>query len=285
MPLTDYGRFESQHETGTFDHNGCRLTYAWMGDGPPLVLVNGMGGDFKLFYRIFLDLSEDYRVIGYNHRGEVGDGTIPGGFSHDDLVDDFAALCDHLQLDSFHLLGFSFGGTVAQRYVIDHPGKASSLILSSAFARRPLLWYERWLTHLVWSTGLPVHRMPGRRLFSRFTHCRHLYRIDPERVCFLCDHSMETPSRTLVRRAMLIDQFDIRSRLNENDCPVLLLRGERDGIVPTKFSEELKQYLTGAMETSFPDVGHFLPLSVPDEFNSTLKTFLSEVNIPARVAR
>jgi hypothetical protein len=53
--------------------------------------------------------------------------------------------------------------------------------------------------------------------------------FDPSRFDFLIDSSGTLPLRDLARRAFAVHSFDVVARLNQIECPVMLLRTEGEG--------------------------------------------------------
>jgi pimeloyl-ACP methyl ester carboxylesterase len=114
--------------------NGIELAYTRTGasveGSPPLVLVHGFMGNSRTWDPVIKDVSSNRAVLTYDHRGH-GESTNTGdadSYTFAQLVADFAALVDGLDLDRFHLLGHSMGGIVAMRYAVAHPERVTSLI-------------------------------------------------------------------------------------------------------------------------------------------------------------
>src|SRR5690242_14177421 len=116
--------------------NGIELYYESFGQGEPLVLIMGIGGQMILWDEDFCRVlaAKGFRVIRFDNR-DVGESSkldelptllpkdvlkrkllgrpIPG-YTLDDLADDTAGLLDALEISSAHIVGMSFGGMVAQ---------------------------------------------------------------------------------------------------------------------------------------------------------------------------
>ena len=95
---------------------GSELHYERRGQGPPLLLIQGMGANGTHWGEPFpAELERDFELILYDHRGigrsaplEGGAVTIPG------LAGDALALLDALEVGAAHVLGVSMGGMVAR---------------------------------------------------------------------------------------------------------------------------------------------------------------------------
>ncbi len=143
--------------------NGIRLEYESMGEGPPLVLVMGVGAQLihwpDGFYRMLS--SRGLRVIRFDNR-DSGLSTIlstkpppvfttvgqvllrrrvQAPYTLWDMADDLVGLLDALDIDSAHVVGMSMGGMIAQCAAIAHPRRLRSLTsMSSTTGDRRVSW-------------------------------------------------------------------------------------------------------------------------------------------------
>lgn len=108
---------------------GSRIAYRTVGSGPPMLLLNRMRGTLDTWDPLFLDeVARSNRVITVDYPG-VGysGGMLPAEIGE---AADFAlAFVDALGIDRFALLGWSWGGTVAQTLLVEHPGRATHVVL------------------------------------------------------------------------------------------------------------------------------------------------------------
>ena len=113
-----------------FDVEGTQ----YVPDGPVLrekptllLLHGGPGFDHSAFRPFFGRLSDIAQVIYYDHRGHGrSDRRPPEEWTLDTFADDVVRLCDALGIVKPIVLGQSFGGFVAQRYLERHPDRAVS---------------------------------------------------------------------------------------------------------------------------------------------------------------
>lgn len=111
------------------DVAGNRIAYRSIGAGAPMILLNRMRGTLDTWDPLFLDelaranrvITVDYPGIGYSAGELPTDTGQAAGF-----VRTFA---DALAIDRFVLLGWSWGGTVAQTFLVEHPGRATHVVL------------------------------------------------------------------------------------------------------------------------------------------------------------
>lgn len=101
--------------------NGTRLRVEEAGTGEPLVLVHGSWNDRHVWAGIEELLADRFRVVRYDRRGHTDseDGAAPGTRRDDE--DDLAALIETLGLAPAHVVGNSFGGSVALGLAVRRP--------------------------------------------------------------------------------------------------------------------------------------------------------------------
>jgi len=118
------------------DVNDIRLYYETSGNGPPIVLVTGFGGDVSFWKRASEILSEKFTVITIDNRG-AGKTSYSGNFTLDDIAEDIVCLIGDLGLDKVSVLGWSMGSHIAQKVALKMPEKVTALILVSSYRYRP----------------------------------------------------------------------------------------------------------------------------------------------------
>ena len=96
--------------SGTVRTNGQELYYEIHGDGPPLVLVMGIGYDSSLWtLQQVPELSTRFRVVLLDNRDAGRSSRADHPYTIADMADDVAGLLDALDIHRTHLLGLSMG--------------------------------------------------------------------------------------------------------------------------------------------------------------------------------
>ena len=105
--------------------------YEIHGSGDPVLAINGTGGDLRDNpIRGKGLLESNFQVLMYDQRG-LGQTSKPDvAYSMADYADDAAALMGALGWTSAHVVGTSFGGMVAQHFVLRHPSRVNRLVLA-----------------------------------------------------------------------------------------------------------------------------------------------------------
>lgn len=110
--------------------NGLELYWELSGQaGDPLVLVHGSWGDHHGWDRIVPALARSFRVLTYDRRGHSqSEGSTGQGSVRED-VSDLGVLIEHLGLAPAHILGNSFGGSIALRLAAERPELFRSVLV------------------------------------------------------------------------------------------------------------------------------------------------------------
>ena len=114
---------------------GSELHVERRGDGPPLLLIQGMGANCVHWGEPFLrELERDFELVLYDHPGIGRSGPCDGDVTTAGLAADALALLDALRIERAHVLGFSMGGMVAQELALRAPQRVATLVLVGTMA-------------------------------------------------------------------------------------------------------------------------------------------------------
>jgi 3-oxoadipate enol-lactonase len=108
--------------------NGVTLHYHYRpGAGVPVVFLNSLGTDFRIWDGVIAGLGADVPVLCLDKRGHglSDEGPVTMAL----LVEDVAALMDHLGLSHAVICGVSVGGMIAQGLAAARPDLAAGLVL------------------------------------------------------------------------------------------------------------------------------------------------------------
>jgi 3-oxoadipate enol-lactonase len=108
------------------------ICYDLSGDGPRLLKIWGTGGDLRRAPTDFdRCLATRFTVLAFDQRGMGRSGKPARDYTMADYADDAAGLMDAVGWNSAALLGYSFGGMVAQEFALRHPQRVTRLVLMS----------------------------------------------------------------------------------------------------------------------------------------------------------
>jgi 3-oxoadipate enol-lactonase len=253
------------------------LYYETAGDGPPLLLLHGLGSSSADWALQLPEFSAHFRVIGVDLRGH-GRSHAPRGarsYTIAQMAEDVAALLAQLGEPPAHVVGLSLGGCTGQILAARHPDCVRSLVLCNTFARlRPdSLRGAARLLRRVWLFGtapMPaVAEYVAAGLFPK-PEQRAIY---VEAVTRL-SRNQKSPYLASMRA---VAGFDSRALLRDIRCPTLVIAGDRDLTVPRSAMLALARAIPGAQFTLIEDSGHATPYDQPEEFNRSVLAFLDRV--------
>ena len=125
------GRMLSPEVSFFSGRDGVRLAYREVGEGRPLVLLQGFTGDATLWLRdgqAEAIAAKGHRVImpDFRGHGRSGKPQDASAYPPDVLTDDGLALIEHLGLDDYDLGGYSLGARIVVRMLVRGatPGRA-----------------------------------------------------------------------------------------------------------------------------------------------------------------
>ena len=103
------------------------------GEGVPVVFLNSLGTDFRIWDDVVRQLAPHTHVLCMDKRGHGLSDDAP--ISMDLLVQDVAALMDHIGLTSAVICGVSVGGMIAQGLAASRPDLVAGLVLCCTGAK------------------------------------------------------------------------------------------------------------------------------------------------------
>ncbi|MEJ6022754.1 alpha/beta fold hydrolase [Ramlibacter sp. PS4R-6] len=257
---------------------------AAMREKPTLICMHGGPGfDHTSFKPAFSQLADVAQIVYYDHRGHGRSDRRPREeWTLDTWADDIVRLCDALGIEKPIVLGQSFGGMVAQKYIARHPGHPGKVVISSTSPRwvlqRKLDAFgrkggekARQATEAYWSN-------PSAETFQVYWDtCRHLYNTQPARDAMGGDRVTMNKDILLDFAANEIRTMDLAPGLARAQCPVLVMAGEEDPICDITDAEEIVAALPKQLVqfARFPNVGHGAWRDDPEAAFAVLRRFIS----------
>jgi 3-oxoadipate enol-lactonase len=189
------------------------------------------------------------------------------------LADDAKALVDHLGITSFHLMGISMGGMIAQEYALAYPGDLRTVTLACTYAA-PGPFCSRMFA--MWSDMAPVLGVPF--VMRDVTLWAFTQSFFEQRRAELAEFEtamryMDQPVHAYLAQLAVIQNHDTSARLGEITAPALVLAGEEDILIPVALSRRLHEGIPGS-EWATTKGGHGCVWEHPAEFNQTYLDFV-----------
>ncbi len=119
-------------EERELDWRGTRLRYAAGGDGPPLVLVHGLGGTIENWRALAPSLAARHRVLVPDLPGHGRSSPLPDARDVDALAEAVLGIADAEEIGGAVWIGHSLGGVVALRAAVLRPASVRGIVLAAA---------------------------------------------------------------------------------------------------------------------------------------------------------
>ena len=267
-------------QSGTVQTNGQELYYELHGEGPPLVLVMGIGYDSSLWTLAQVPvLSTQFQVILVDNRDAGRSSKARHPYKIADMADDLAGLLDALGIQRSHLLGLSMGGMIAQEFALRHGDRLDRLVLAgtgAAPARSAVDPIQIW--SWVKANDATGDVFGGQQFVSLFsTAFLRNHEAVRDTAELLASNPYPMNPEAYRRQADAYRQFDALDRLAAITAPTLVVVGEQDLLTPPWIAREVAEAIPGARFEVIRGDGssHLVPIECPDEFNRLVLDFLS----------
>jgi pimeloyl-ACP methyl ester carboxylesterase len=261
---------------------GGRIRYFVAGDGPPLVLVHGLGGSATNWSELAPLLAANHRLLIPDLPGHGGSDRLAAVSGLQPYADRVAAVMEGEGIASAPVVGHSLGGLVVLRLALRRPEAVSAIVLAgSAGLSIGGIWLRNLLTAF---TIVRPGRLAGRHrsLVARTPLLRRLVFgfvsvADPVGLAdtavdgFLAGQVLHTDTAS-AWRALRDD--DPREELEHIRCPALLLWGAEDAQLPLGDAFEYARRLRAPLRT-IAGCGHLLIGERPDACARAIEDFLA----------
>lgn len=262
------------------------ISYAYRTSGPegetPLILLNRFRGTMDEWDPAFLDrLATARHVIIFDSVGVARtNGTASEHLSG--WAENAARFIEGLGYEKADILGFSFGGHVAQELTLERPELVRRLIIVGSgagyaeganlsakaieVATKPVNSDDDFL--FLFFRDTPTSQAAGRA---------HLARLRERADAFAATVSAETWKAMLSAGSDVgTAETSLLNRVGEITQPTLVANGNEDVMIPTYQSYALAQAIPDARLIIYPDSGHAFMFQYPELFEDEVIRFLSE---------
>ncbi|MGU7784743.1 alpha/beta fold hydrolase [Burkholderia sp. PU8-34] len=258
------------------DVGGDRIHYVEYGNGPPIVFVHGLAGQWRNFaYLPLQQLGERHRVILIDRPG--AGRSVRGARSQANIYAQartVAGFIDALQLDKPVLVGHSLGGAIALAVGLNHPERVSRLALIAPLTHpeaappgpfRALLIPSKLVRHFVsWTFAIPMTILTGRKAVSAVFAPEAVPHDFPTKgggLLGLRPRSFYATSSDLI--AVPDDLPAMERRYASLALPVDVLYGRSDRILNWRNHGEALAQKSPRVRLRVVDGGHMLPVTIP----------------------
>lgn len=259
--------------------NKLQIHYHIQGDGPPLVLISGLGQTHRFWRELTPQLAQHFQVITFDNRG-MGESKAPFTlrYSVNQLAKDTWGLIQTLGLEQPAILGHSLGAAIAFETTRQHPQEVSKLLMASglypgtrvapaqAGTVKALLGGFGKLHNMV-EQGIRVATSPlfpfeQPQLFEQLVQARL---------------TAQESTRVIMRQSTAGTAYLATDKLKKPfSVPLCLIYGEDDRVTLPENGRRIQTRVPSAQLHIIPKAGHLVPWEQPTLFTQTIINFLKD---------
>lgn len=230
----------------------------------PIIILHGWGLKGSIYKNLInLFKQERFKVFAPDLPGFGSEPLCSSSMNLDNYAEFLDNFIKKNKISKAILIGHSFGGRIAIKYVYKNPQKVSKLILTGV----PIVRNKSFTKKIAF-----VFAIVGGKLLRRFpTQIGEVFRKGLYRAIGEWDYYKAGKLKKVFKN---IIGEDLIQYLKEIKTPVLLVWGRDDRLVPVSDIYKIKKYLLKAEFIIVPNTGHKLPYENPDIFLEAIESFL-----------
>lgn len=254
-------------EYKTLDLGDMHIAYLEGGEGPPLLLLHGIGADKDNWTRVSKYLTPHAHVYAIDLPG-FGESSKPASWHYrvQDQVERVHEIAAALGLAKMHLGGSSMGGFIAASYAAHYPNQVSSLWLidsAGAFSAQPSAMIRR----IQAGEKIPLFASTVDEFDGVLDWCfTHQPFIPPAIKHVLAERQVANYAlNQQVFKDVATDSVPLENQINNLPIPARIVWGEDDRVLDVSAARILQKLLPQSSVFLMPGVGHLPMIERPRE--------------------
>jgi pimeloyl-ACP methyl ester carboxylesterase len=244
-------------QQGYVGHDGARIWYAAYGSGDPVILLHGgLGNSGNWGYQVPALIEAGHRVVVIDSRGHGRSTEDSRRYTYELMAADVLAVMDELLVEKATVVGWSDGACIAMVLAARAPSRVAGVFFFGCNMDPSGTKEIEWPNPTI------------ERSFSRHAKDYAALSATPGQIQAFVDAVSEM-QRTE-------PNYSARD-LAEIRVPVSIVQSEHDEFIKPEHAEYLARSIPGAELVILPGVSHFAPLQRPEQFNTVVRSFLSNV--------
>jgi pimeloyl-ACP methyl ester carboxylesterase len=269
--------------------HGYRRAFVRAGDGPPLLLLHGIGNNCHTWAGVIDRLAESYTVIAPDLLGHGASDKPRGDYSIAAYANGMRDLLSVLGIEQATVVGHSLGGGIALQFAYQFPERCQRLALvgsgglgpelSAGLRAATLPGAELVLTALTGVSGPLRAGMQMLELVGHLSGWKRVRDLAEAGDALLALKDVEARRAFLRTLRGVVDAHGqavtaVDRLYLANSIPMLVIWGSRDPIVPARHAETVRTLVPTARVEVFAGAGHWPHLDEPDRFCDVLLDFV-----------
>lgn len=257
------------------EHDGATLHFEVDGDGPPILLIMGLGYPMDAWWRVLPWLQAEFTCIRFDNRGVGRTGpTAQQPYSVEQMAGDALVVLDTAGFPRAHVWGVSMGGTIAQELAIEDPQAVDRLILGCTHpGGSDAIFSDDVRAMLANRSGLTPRHAADVSVPYVYAETTEASQIEAD-----IEVRMRIPTTPEGYQGQLLGASRWRGsgeRLGSITSPTLVLHGACDRLVDPANGRFIAQRIPDAQWVELADASHIFWTDQPQATRQAVLTFLT----------
>ena len=252
--------------------SSIEVAYSFVGEGPPLYMVHGIGSRKGTWEALTENLSTDFTCVSFDLRGHGESPVPPVPYSLDELVEDMELLRKHLGHERIHVIGHSLGGQIGPAYARTHPECVETVVLLSTVAGRTSedSAKVKGVVDMMREKGVkPLLKTLIKRWFTD-----EFMANSPDAVEARVKQVVETPEEVFLNVFDIYAATEMLPWLPSLNCPCLVMTGELDEGCSPDLNKLIADTLPNAELVILENLKHSILIEGSEKVLPPLRDFL-----------
>lgn len=264
----------------TFKFNNKKIFYRTVGEGAPLLVMNGIMMSNRSWIPFEPHFSHNNMLMLLDLLDQGESEKMDCEFDQSLQVEVVVALLNELGIEEVAILGTSYGGEVALQFAAKYPDKVSRMVLANTVARTNA-WLkeigEAWnyaakIPEAYYCTTIPTIYSP--KYYDRKKDWMEQRKQLLTKTAFANEDFLNS----MIRLTNSANSHDVTEDLPTINAPTLIIGCEQDHITPLEEQRYLKKYMPNAELVILPETGHASFYERPYLFSAIVLGFINLLN-------
>jgi pimeloyl-ACP methyl ester carboxylesterase len=262
-----------------FNYNDLSVYYQFDGieSNPKMVILNGIMMSTKSWEPFIESLTEQFHVLRFDMLDQGQSSKMIADYTQAIQVDLLYALLKYLGIGKIHVVGISYGGSVALQFASRHQAMIDKMIVLNAVAKT-----SDWLKDIGrgWNevaktkNGLAYYHITIPFIYSPDFYNKNISWMEARKKILVPIFSDETFLNAMIRLTNSAESHDVRASLSSINVETLVVSSDQDYLTPPHEQVYLKNHLANATLITFNGCGHASMYEQPALFIGAVKGFL-----------
>jgi pimeloyl-ACP methyl ester carboxylesterase len=239
-----------------------------------IVLHHGNGKNARLWYAWVPLLARQYRVIRVDARGFGRSSVPPKGYdwSLSNFGTDLLNLMDHLEVDKFHLVGETIGGTISLQLAHDHPERLHTVTTCTSPYNFVGVGHYLDYYRTIETEGVEawVRQSANRRLVPG--------KSNPEHHEWYAQQMMQSSGQVVMELLSYLSTVDLTPILPQVKTPALILVAQNSDTNTPDRADSLAELLPNSTLVKIPDASGYVQHSEPEKCVEHWREFIGHLS-------